>query len=67
MATIIMFHSVYGLRRGVFDAEAHFRRNGHAVYTPDLSNGMVFDDLDAASKFAQEIGIPRPGTSTDSL
>jgi dienelactone hydrolase len=58
MATIIMFHSVYGLRRGVLDAAAHFRRTGHTVYTPDLYNGTVFDDLAVALKFAQEIGIP---------
>lgn len=58
MATIIMFHSVYGLRRGVLDAAAFLRKNGHIVYIPDLYNGTVFDDIGAALKFAQEIGIP---------
>ena len=47
-----------GLWRGVLDAADFLRSKGHIVYSPDLYNEAVFDDLEAASKFAQDIGIP---------
>jgi dienelactone hydrolase len=57
MATVIIFHSIYGLLKGVLDAADLLRRNGHVVYTPDLYDGTVFEEIGAASKFFEEIGI----------
>lgn len=57
MATVILFHSVYGLRQGVLDAAAFLRNHGHSVITPDLYHGRVFDDIGKAQRFMEEIGI----------
>lgn len=58
MPTIIMFHSIYGLQQGVLDAAEYLRKNGMTVYTPDLYDGEVFDDLESATRKFLEIGIP---------
>jgi dienelactone hydrolase len=41
MASIILFHSAYGLRPGVIEAAERLRRAGHAVQSPDLYEGLV--------------------------
>jgi len=57
LATVILFHSVCGLRRGVLLAADRLRRSGHTVYTPDLYDGAVFDDFAEAQKMAESLGI----------
>jgi dienelactone hydrolase len=42
---IVLFHSVLGLRPAVLEWAERLRACGHAVYTPDLYDGEVFDDL----------------------
>lgn len=57
MATVVLFHSVLGLRPGVVEAAERLRRAGHAVHTPDLYlDGTVFDDYEEAAAHAETIG-----------
>ncbi|GAB3676706.1 dienelactone hydrolase family protein [Angustibacter aerolatus] len=48
MTTIVLFHSVLGLRQGVSDAAERLRAAGHEVHTPDLLDGAVFDAYEPA-------------------
>ena len=48
MTTIVLIHSVLGLRQGVSDAAERLRAAGHEVHTPDLLDGAVFDTYDPA-------------------
>lgn len=56
MTTVVLFHSVLGPRQGVSDAADRLRAAGHDVLTPDLYEGMAFDDYDQAMAFSDEIG-----------
>ena len=56
MAEIVLFHSVLGLRPGVIAAADRLRAAGHAVHTPDLFDGEVFDDLDAGLRKEEALG-----------
>ena len=56
MAEIVLFHSVLGLRPGVIAAADGLRAAGHAVHTPDLFDGEVFDDLDAGLRKEEALG-----------
>ncbi|GAA2225555.1 dienelactone hydrolase family protein [Kitasatospora cystarginea] len=47
MAQIVLLHSAYGLRPAVSAAAERLRAAGHAVHTPDLYEGQVFDDIEA--------------------
>src|SRR3954452_353093 len=47
MASIVLFHSVLGLRPAVLADAERLRAAGHDVSTPDLFHGQVFDDVDA--------------------
>ncbi len=46
--TIVLFHSVYGLRPAVHEAAERLRAAGHEVLVPDLFDGFVTDDPEAA-------------------
>ncbi len=43
MTTVVLFHSVLGVRRGELDAADRLRAGGHDVLVPDLYDGRVFD------------------------
>ncbi len=59
MATIALFHSVLGVRPGMHDAVQRLTASGHEVRLVDQYDGLVFDDYEAASAYAeQERGFP---------
>jgi dienelactone hydrolase len=57
LAEVLLFHHAQGLTSGVRDFAERLRRAGHAVHTPDLYEGQVFDDLKTGVAHAQEIGF----------
>ena len=59
MTTVVLFHSVLGVRQGVLDAADRLRGEGHEVLIPDLFDGRTFDEYDPALEFAlKETGFP---------
>lgn len=59
MATIVLFHSVLGIRQGVVDAADRLRAEGHGVVVPDLFDGRTFNEYPPAMTFAlEETGFP---------
>ena len=54
MATIVLFHSVLGMRPGMRDAAARLEAGGHTVHLVDLYAGLVFDDYAPAMHYAHE-------------
>ncbi|CAN5191229.1 dienelactone hydrolase family protein [soil metagenome] len=59
MATVVLFHSVLGPRRGVSDAAERLRAEGHEVLAPDLYEGVAFDEYEPAMAFSSELGHER--------
>ena len=57
MGKVALFHHAQGLTDGVRAFAAGLEANGHAVHTPDLYDGAVFDDLDAGVANAERIGF----------
>jgi dienelactone hydrolase len=57
MATVALFHSVYGLRPAVLAAADRLRAAGHTVMTPDLYRGEVAGDVEAGREIRNRIGI----------
>ena len=55
--TIVLFHSLLGLRPGVLQWADRLRDAGHTVHTPDLYDGEVFDDNVSAARKVQEFGF----------
>jgi dienelactone hydrolase len=58
MSTVVLFHSVLGVRAGVTDAADRLRADGHDVVVPDLFEGRTFDAYLPAMAFADELGMP---------
>lgn len=58
MASIVLFHSAYGLRPAVHTAAERLRHLGHEVLVPDLYDGQVVDTLDEGLRIRDEIGMP---------
>ncbi|NGO70614.1 dienelactone hydrolase family protein [Streptomyces boncukensis] len=56
MATVVLFHSAYGLRPAVHSAAARIRAAGHEVHTPDLFDGRTAPTVDAGMKLKDEFG-----------
>lgn len=54
--TIILFHSVYGLRPAVLEAADRLRAAGHEVLVPDLYGGRTCEDLEEGMDAREEIG-----------
>jgi dienelactone hydrolase len=57
MAEVLLFHHAQGLTEGVREFAETIRRAGHTVHTPDLYDGLVFDDLDDGLAYAREVGF----------
>jgi dienelactone hydrolase len=58
MASLALFHSVYGLRPAVLDAAERFRADGHRVVTPNLYGVPAVDALDEGFALAEKVGWP---------
>jgi dienelactone hydrolase len=56
MTTIVIFHSVLGIRQGELDAAERLHAAGHEVVLPDLYDGRVFDDYDTAIAWSRSLG-----------
>jgi dienelactone hydrolase len=56
LATVVLFHSVYGLRQGVHEAAERLRTAGHEVHTPDLFEGRTAETVEEGMELADEIG-----------
>lgn len=71
MAHVVLFHSSFGVRRGIEDAAERLRAAGHEVLIVDQYDGRVFDDYDEADAHVQSIGFPelmrRAVTGVDAL
>jgi dienelactone hydrolase len=57
MTTVVLFHSVLGIRQGVLDAAERLRADGHQVLVPDLFEGRTFDDYKPAMAWSDALGI----------
>jgi dienelactone hydrolase len=57
MTTVVLFHSVLGIRQGVLDAAERLRADGHQVHVPDLFEGRTFDDYEPAMAWSDELGM----------
>ncbi|MBX5188127.1 dienelactone hydrolase family protein [Rhizobium sp. NZLR3b] len=56
MATVVLFHSVYGLRSLERDAAERLRAAGHQVFTPDLYTGKVARSIEEGFELKEAIG-----------
>ena len=56
MASIVLFHSVYGFRSLERDAAERLRAAGHQVVTPDLYEGRVGSTIEEGFAIRKEIG-----------
>ncbi|MFI0942342.1 dienelactone hydrolase family protein [Streptomyces sp. NPDC021020] len=54
--TIVLFHSMYGLRPAVRDAAERLRAAGHEVVAPDLYDGRTADTAEDGLALRDEIG-----------
>ena len=56
MTTVVIFHSVLGIRQGEIDAAARLTAAGHEAIVPDLFDGRVFDEYDPAIAWSRQLG-----------
>lgn len=56
MASVVLFHSAYGLRRAVHTAAERLRAAGHEVLVPDLYDGRTADGVEDGMSIKDEIG-----------
>ena len=56
MASVALFHSVYGLRRAVLDIAERFRADGHLVVTPDLYGAEAVEVVEEGFALADKVG-----------
>jgi dienelactone hydrolase len=56
MGDVVLLHSAYGLRPAVLADARRLRAAGHHVTTPDLYEGIAFDDLSAGMAEKNRIG-----------
>jgi len=57
MAEILLFHHALGLTPGMAGFAEALRSGGHHVETPDLFDGLVFDNVEAGVAHAESIGF----------
>lgn len=72
MTTVLLFHSVLGIRQGEIDAVERLRAAGHEVVLPDLLDGVVFDSYEPAmahnearGRVVYELGLAAAEPLTD--
>jgi len=58
MASVAVFHSALGVRRGLSEFAGKLRKAGHEVKVVDQYDGRVFDDYQEASAYVDEVGFP---------
>jgi dienelactone hydrolase len=58
MATVILLHSIYGLRPAQLAAAERLRAAGHTVAVPDLFAGRTVSTVDEGFELQAEIGWP---------
>lgn len=58
VATIALFHSALGVRRGLVESAEMLRAKGHSVHVVDQYDGVVFDDYEASIQHVHSIGFP---------
>jgi dienelactone hydrolase len=58
MASVVLFHSAYGLRPAILADAEWLRAAGHTVLTPDLYQGKTFDTAAAGAALRDELGWP---------
>ena len=56
MASVVLFHSVLGLRPVELAAADKMRAAGHSVSVPDLFAGATADTVDRGMRLVEEIG-----------
>lgn len=56
MATLVLFHSVYGLRPAVHSGAERLRAAGHTVHVPDLYEGRSAETVEQGTEIKNEIG-----------
>ena len=56
MASVVLFHSVLGLRPVELAAAEMIRAAGHTVSAPDLYDGAIADKVEQGMKLKDEIG-----------
>jgi dienelactone hydrolase len=56
MTTVVLFHSVLGIREGERAAAARLRADGHDVLVPDLYGQPPFDEYEPAMARSSELG-----------
>lgn len=59
MASVILFHSVLGLRPVELAAAEMMRAAGHSVSTSDLYEGVIADTIEKGMKLKEDIGRDR--------
>jgi pimeloyl-ACP methyl ester carboxylesterase len=58
MATVALFHSALGLRRGVVGFADQLRAAGHEVDPIDSYDGEAFDDMEEGAAKRDALGVP---------
>ncbi|WP_443072050.1 dienelactone hydrolase family protein [Streptomyces sp. WMMC1477] len=56
LATVVLFHSVYGRRPAVEAAAERLRAAGHEVHVPDLYDGRVLETVEEGRAVMDELG-----------
>jgi dienelactone hydrolase len=58
VASVVLFHHAQGLRDDVHGWADSLRDAGHEVWTPDLFDGLTFDQLEDGIAHRDQLGIP---------
>lgn len=56
MASIVLFHSAFGLRPAVHEAAGRLRAAGHTVHVPDLYDGRTTDSVEEGMRIKDGFG-----------
>jgi dienelactone hydrolase len=57
MADVLLFHHAQGQTVGFHGFAAELRKAGHAVHTPDLFDGRLFQSIDEGMAYVHELGF----------
>src|SRR5262245_44898688 len=59
MAEVLLFHHAQGRTAGVIAFADRLRAAGHTVHTPDLYEGLTFQQLEAGVAHAHSVGFEK--------